>query len=169
MPLVSVSRVRFPPAFPRSVGCCPRLPAHQRPLLPNGALTMLPSAACHSQSIPSSWSYSSSAVAHAARKHSCSAHTQNRSWTVDFGPYRREVQSTDCLFGPARSVHWRSSGRPTRDAHSFSWAYRSPGQGPDGSRVRPILPIVCSVHRSGLNGVGSLSLGLSRPDLPDRL
>lgn len=42
------------------------------PLLPRGAFTMLPSAACHSQSIPSSWSYSSSMMAHAARKHSCS-------------------------------------------------------------------------------------------------
>ena len=56
------------------------------PLLPNGALTMLASAACHAQSIPTSWSYSSSKMAHAARRQSCSTQAQKRSCTVDFGP-----------------------------------------------------------------------------------
>ena len=58
MPLASVSRCRLVPGLPRSVGFAPRgLRLASAPFLPNGALTMHPSAACQVQSSPISPSY----------------------------------------------------------------------------------------------------------------
>src|SRR5215204_4174449 len=65
------------------------------PFLPNGASTMHPSAACQSQSRPTSASYARSNTAQARSRAPVPTHSVNRSWTVDLGPKRR-----------GSSLHW---------------------------------------------------------------
>ena len=78
------------PGLPRSVGLRPvacRLAS--APFLPNGALTMHPSAACQVQSRPISPSYARSSTAQARSSAPVSTHSVKRSWTVDLGPNSR--------------------------------------------------------------------------------
>jgi hypothetical protein len=65
------------------------------PFLPNGALTMHPSAASQLQSKPISASYSRSRTAQARSRLPVATHSENRSWTVDLGPYSR-----------GKTAHW---------------------------------------------------------------
>jgi hypothetical protein len=80
----------FAAGFAAVRGVAPRrLRLASAPFVPNGALTMHPSAASHVQSRPISPSSARSNAAHARSKAPLVVHSVNRSWTVDLGPNSR--------------------------------------------------------------------------------
>src|SRR6185437_9497350 len=60
-----------------------------RPVFPSGAFTKHPSAACPSQSRPTSWSYAWNTTAQARCQQPCSTHSWKRACTVDLAPKTR--------------------------------------------------------------------------------
>ena len=78
------------PGLPRSVGLRARgLRLARPPFLPNGALTMHPSAACHAQSIPIARRTRVKQDRPRPLQRPVATHSVKRSWTVDFGPNAR--------------------------------------------------------------------------------
>jgi hypothetical protein len=82
MPRASLSRWRVEPGAAVAWGW-PRSSAPRRPpFLPNGALTMHPSAAC-----PIAPAYAGSPTAQARASAPVGTHSRKRSWTVHGGPH----------------------------------------------------------------------------------
>ncbi len=140
------------------------------PFLPNGAFTMHPSAACHSQSRPTSPSYARSNTAQARSRAPLAAHSLNRAWTVDLGPKRL-----------GSSFHWlpvrASQIRPSKIARSSrrgrpgflrSFSTRSTGSrsAHRASSTSQIVGSLLAVRAVGAAGCGvSIAQGYHLPPL----